>query len=163
MKQVGEQVDLGVELKIVRGRGAAPELVQLAEVLTGPAVISVYMRNNTGSCDKQNDALVEVAGEIKKRGYQLIAVSRDTAGSHGRYAEKKGIDYTLVSDPDDRFAQAVDAVIDKQMYGRKFRGPLRSAWVLAADGTVEAIIKKVDAKAHGEQVLGVLDGLKQES
>lgn len=159
MKRVGEVLDLDFEVKVVRGDGADQEVVRFGDLLTGSTVISVYMRNNTGSCDKQNDSLVEQATAISKRGWQVVGLSRDTGGSHQKYAAKKGIDYTLVSDPKDLFAQAADAVVEKKMYGRTFSGPLRSAWLLAPDGTVRAIVEKVDAKQHAEQVLAAIDSL----
>ncbi len=159
MKRVGDKVDLDFEVKVVRGDGADQEVVRFGDLLTGPTVVSVYMRNNTGSCDKQNDSLVEQAAVISKRGWQVVGLSRDTCGSHQKYAAKKGIGYTLVSDPKDLFAQAADAVVEKKMYGRTFHGPLRSAWLLAADGTIEAIVEKVDAKCHADQVLAAIDSL----
>ncbi|WP_221029624.1 redoxin domain-containing protein [Actomonas aquatica] len=159
MKQVGETLDLSFEVKVVRGAGAAPEVMRFGDLVTGPTVVSVYMRNNTGSCDKQNAALVADLAAIRERGYAVIAVSRDTAGSHERYATKLGIDYSLVSDPEDLFGQAADAIVEKKMYGRTFTGPLRSAWVLDGTGKVLAVIDKVDAKAHGAQVLSALDGI----
>ncbi|WED65557.1 redoxin domain-containing protein [Synoicihabitans lomoniglobus] len=152
-------MDLSFEIKVVRGTDASPETVRFTDLLTGPTVVSVYMRNNTGSCDKQNDALVADWAEINAAGFNVVGVSRDTGGSHIRYAAKKGIGYPLVSDPEDLFATAADAVIDKKMYGRVFRGPLRSAWVLDASGKILAIIEKVDAKTHGAQVLAAVSAL----
>lgn len=163
MKIIGDRLDLDFKVKVVRGPGSDPELVSFAELVTGPTVVSVYMRNNTGSCDKQNDALVEATEAIAARGYTMVGVSRDTGGSHKKYAVKKGIGYTLVSDPDDLFAQAVDAVVEKSMYGRTFEGPLRSAWILNGEGELLAVIEKVIAKSHGEQVLAKLDELKSVS
>lgn len=160
MKQVGDTLDLDFEVKVVRGEGAEPEMCSFADLVTGPTVVSVYMRNNTGSCDKQNDTLVEAQDAIGKLGYSILGVSRDTGGSHKKYAAKKAIGYTLVSDPDDLFAKAVDAVVEKSMYGRTFQGPLRSAWVLSPQGKILSIIEKVVAKAHGEQVLDTLKDLK---
>ncbi len=159
MKQAGDVLDLDFEVKAVRGEGADPEVVTFAELITKPTVVSVYMRNNTGSCDKQNDSLVAHASAIAAEGWQVIGLSRDTAGSHGKYAAKKSIGYTLVSDPKDLFAQAADAVVEKKMYGRTFEGPLRSAWLLRPGGEVAALIEKVDAKAHAEQVLAAIDSL----
>jgi thioredoxin-dependent peroxiredoxin len=78
------------------------------------------MRNNTGSCDQQNDTLAAAAAAIRARGFEVVAVSRDTEGSHQKYAVKKKIDYSLVSDPDDKFAHAVDAVVKKFMYGKTY-------------------------------------------
>ena len=159
MKGVGDKLDLGFEVKVVRHAGAAPELVRLADLMTGPTVISVYMRNNTGSCDRQVASLVEHAAAIRERGYGLMALSRDTAGSHGRYAAKQAIDFPLVSDPQDQFATAADAMVEKKMYGRTFQGPLRSAWVLDRAGRVVGLIDSVTAADHGPQVLALLASL----
>ena len=159
MKQVGDILDLGFEVKVVRGDGGDQEVVSFGDLISKPTVVSVYMRNNTGSCDKQNDALVADLDQITQRGWQVVALSRDTGGSHQKYAAKKGIAYVLVSDPKDLFAQAAEAVVEKKMYGRTYEGPLRSAWLLAPGGKVQAVIEKVEAKAHGEQVLAVIDSL----
>lgn len=89
----------------------------------------------------------------------MIALSRDTCGSHGRYAAAKSIPYPLVSDPSDQFARAADVLVTKSMYGRSFVGPSRSAFVLDRKGTVLAVVEKVDSARHGEQLLQVIKGL----
>ena len=63
-------------------------------------------------------------------------------------------------DPDDLFAQATDSVVEKSMYGRKFQGPARAAYVIDRDGTVLAVVEKVDTAAHGEQLQAVLAALR---
>lgn len=150
MIAVGNRLDTKFKLKIVKG-GVVREM-PFGELLTRPTIVSVYMKNNTGSCDKQNDSLVAHAAEFERAGYNVVAVSRDTAGSHTRYAAKKGIAYALVSDPKDEFAKATDSIVEKSMYGRTFFGPARAAYVLATDGTVLAAAEKVDTADHAGQL-----------
>jgi len=157
MIKTGQTLSTDFVLSVVRD-GTTAE-VQLKDLLTRPTVVSIYMRNNTGSCDKQNDSLVAHAAAIDRLGYNLVAVSRDTCGSHQKYAAKKSISYPLVSDPGDAFARAADAIVEKSMYGKTYEGPARAAFVLGTDGQVLAVIEKVDSKAHGEQVMTVLRGL----
>ncbi len=130
------------------------------DLLKRRTLVSVYMRNNTGSCDKQNDSLAAHAAEFARAGYDLVAISRDTVGSHLKYAAKKKNTHALVSDPGDLFAKAADAIVEKSMYGRKFFGPARSAFVLEPDGTVLAVIEKVDPANHAAQLKAVIAGLK---
>lgn len=158
MIQPGRKLNTAFSLKIVRD-GAAAE-VAFQDLLTRPTIVSVYMKNNTGSCDKQNDSLAAHAGEFAARGYNLVALSRDTCGSHLRYAAKKGIAYTLASDPEDRFARAADAIVEKSMYGKTYQGPARAAFVLAPDGAVLAVVEKVVPKDHAAQLHALLDTLK---
>ncbi len=157
MLSPGKRLKTHFKLMIVQG-GAARE-VTFAELLTRRTIVSVYMKNNTGSCDKQNDSLVAHAAEFDRAGYTLVALSRDTVGSQLKYAAKKKIGYVLASDPADRFAQAADSVVEKSMYGKTYLGPARAAWVLDQDGTVLAVAEKVDTADHAAQLRALIAGL----
>lgn len=150
MIKVGEKISAKLRLKVLEA--GKPRERTLAELLTRPTVFSIYMRNNTPSCDRQNDALSAVAGELDRLGYNLVAISRDTCGSHAKYAAKRGVTYVLASDPDNRFAEAADAIVEKMLYGRKYSGAARAAFVLAPDGTVLAVIEKIDTVDHAAQL-----------
>jgi peroxiredoxin Q/BCP len=155
----GKKLKTNFKLKVV-AQGVESE-VTFKDLLKRRTIVSVYMKNNTGSCDKQNDSLAAHTAEFTKAGYDLIAISRDTPGSHLKYAVKKKITYTLASDPTDLFAQAADAVVEKSMYGKKYFGPARAAFVLAPDGTVLAVAEKVDTADHAAQLKALIAGLKQ--
>jgi peroxiredoxin Q/BCP len=157
MIKAGKKMDTQFQLKVFR-KGAA-EVVSFGDLLTRRTIVSVYMRNNTPGCDRQNDSLTAHAEEFDRAGYNLVAISRDTCGSHAKYAAKKKISYTLASDPEDLFAQATGSVIEKSMYGRSFTGPARAAYVLDRDGTVLAVVEKVDTSDHAAQLRDVLAGL----
>lgn len=157
MIQVGQKIDTSIRFQVVEN-GVERE-TSLQELLTKPMVISVYMKNNTGSCDKQNQSLAEHAQQIMDKGYLLMAVSKDTCGSHKKYAQKFGISYLLASDPDTLISKVTDSIVEKSMYGKTYEGPSRSAFVIDTNGTVIGLIEKVDSKVHGEQVLALLDTL----
>jgi len=131
-----------------------------SELLDGPTVVSVYMRNNTSACDKQAAELSKVMQVVAKKGFKLIAISRDKVGSHEKYAQKHGYKYALVADPDDLFSKSVDGMVEKSMYGKKFLGPARAAYVFDVKGRLVAAVPKVEAAAHGAQVLEAIASLK---
>jgi len=158
MITAGQKIDLGFTLKVVH-RGEVRTAVFGDLIRERPVIVSVYMRNNTGSCDRQVDSLAAHAAEFAALGYGVIAVSRDTGGSHLKYAEKKGIPFILASDPGDAFARATDSLVSKSMYGRTFEGPARAAYVIACDGTVRGVIPKVDTKDHSAQLKALLVSL----
>jgi len=153
----GEKIDTDFTLSIVRD-GEEKE-VKFSELLTRPTIVSVYMRNNTPGCDKQNESLAEHADYFDKHGYNLVAISKDTCGSHRNYAEKMGINYILASDPDYKFARATDSIVTKKMFGKTFDAPSRSAYVIDTDGTVKGVIEKVDTKNHAEQLKELIETL----
>ena len=153
----GKKLRAKFKLTIVQD-GAVREVV-FADLLTRRTIVSVYMKNNTGSCDKQNDSLAAHAAEFDRAGYNLVALSRDTSGSHLKYAVKKKIPYVLASDPGDLFAQAADSIVEKSMYGKTYQGPARAAVVLDQDGTVLAVAEKVDTADHAAQLRALIAGL----
>jgi peroxiredoxin Q/BCP len=153
----GQKLNTRFTLKVFQD-GAA-HTMQFADLLTRRTIVSVHMRNNTPTCDRQVDALVAHAAELGREGWNVIALSRDTCGSHGRYAASKAIPFVLASDPDDKFAHAANAVVEKSMYGRTFRGPQRAAFLLERDGTVLGVIEKIDPAQLGEQLRALLKTL----
>lgn len=130
-----------------------------AELLDGPTIVSVYMRNNTSACDKQASQLGKIMQVVAKKGFKLIAVSRDKVGSHEKYSQKHGYKYPLVADPEDLFSKAVGGMVEKSMYGKKFLGPARAAYVFDAKGRLVGTVAKVDAPAHGAQLLEAIAAL----
>jgi peroxiredoxin Q/BCP len=105
------------------------------------------------------EGLRQHAADLDRAGYNVIALSRDTGGSHARYAAAKGISFVLASDSEDRFAHAVDAMIPKKMYGRSYVGPARAAFVIDRDGTILAVLEKIDAQNHGAELKALIKTL----
>jgi len=153
----GEKINTSFTLDVVMNGEQSTKT--FSELLTRPTVVSVYMKNNTGSCDKQNQSLAEHAGAFDERGYNLIAISKDSCGSHKKYAEKFNINYILASDPDYAFSKATDSIVEKSMYGKTYEGPSRSAFIIQTDGTVLAVIEKIDPKNHAAELLEIIDTL----
>jgi len=157
MISVGEQINTNFIVKAVH-EGQEQEVL-FSELLTNPTIVSVYMKNNTGSCDKQTASLAEHASWFADQGYDLMALSKDTCGSHKKYAEKQGISFTLLSDPDHAFAKATQSMVEKKMYGKVYEAPSRSAFVIDTDGTILAVIEKVNTKAHAEELKELVESL----
>jgi len=157
MIETGTQIDTDFSLDIVKD--GKEQTVTFSNLLDRPTIISVYMRNNTSGCDKQNKSLAEHADWFDEQGYNLVAISKDTCGSHKNYAEKLGINYVLASDPEYKFAKATDSVVEKQMFGNEYEAPTRSAYVIDNDGTVKAIIEKINTKDHASELKDVIKNL----
>ncbi|MDG5766929.1 redoxin domain-containing protein [Balneolales bacterium ANBcel1] len=158
MIKKGEKLDTSFTIEILDGE--QQKSVAFSDLLDRPVVVSVYMKNNTSGCDRQNSSLAEKAASIAQKGYRLIAISKDTCRSHKNYAEKLGINYLLASDPEHRFARATDSLVEKKMYGKTFTGPSRSAYFIDTDGTVQAVIEKIDTADHAAEVLRTIDEIQ---
>lgn len=159
MIEEGTKIDTHFTLDIVKD--GKEQTVKFSELLDRPAIVSVYMRNNTSGCDKQNKSLAEGSSWFNEQGFNVIAISKDTCGSHKNYAEKLGINYILASDPEYKFAEATDSIVEKNMFGNKFEAPTRSAYLIDTDGTVKSIIKKVNTKDHAAELKDMIRNLQK--
>ncbi|MEX0772115.1 MAG: redoxin domain-containing protein [Balneolales bacterium] len=154
MISIGKKINTDFTLKVCKGESGQD--ITFSDLLTRKTVVSVYMKNNTSSCDKQNKSLAGHAADFDSLGFNVLAISKDTCRSHKNYADKLGISYTLASDPEYNFAAATDSIVEKKMYGKTFNAPSRSAFIIDTDGTVLNIIKKVNAENHAEELLGLI-------
>lgn len=157
MIEAGQKINTDFTLDVVKS--GEEKTISFNELLDRPAVISVYMRNNTPGCDRQNKSLAGDASWFDEKGYNLIAISKDSCGSHKKYAQKKGLNYTLASDPDYKFAEAADSIVEKSMFGKKYQAPSRSAYIIDTDGTVLAVIPKVNTKHHAQELKDIINQL----
>ncbi len=154
----GTKADFDFTVKAVQN-GEEKE-INFKDLLDKPTIVSVYMKNNTSSCDRQTKDLADESSWFKENGYNLVAISKDTCGSHKRYAKKQGIDFTLVSDPDYKFAEATDSIVEKKMFGNEYEAPSRSAFVIDTDGTILDTVEKVNTKDHAGELKELVESLK---
>ncbi len=155
MVEPGAVIDMDFEVTVVQDGTA--ETVRFGDLIFGPTLVSLYMKNNTKSCDRQVSGLVGAAADLFARGVNVLAVSKDTPRAHLNYAAKYDLSFPLVSDPTHLVAQALDAVVEKKMYGKTYLGPARSAVLVDPSGTILARIEKVDTGRHAEQVGQLLE------
>ena len=85
------------------------------------------------------DALEELA----KLDCAAVGISPDPPERQAKFDEKHGLGFPLLSDPDKETAQAYGAWAEKNMYGKKVWGILRSAFLVGADGKLLGAFYKV--------------------
>ena len=118
-------------------------------------VLYFYPKDSTPGCTAEACNLRDNYAALRAAGYEIYGVSKDSTAFHGRFIEKNALPFTLLSDPSTEMLQAFGAWGEKKLYGKVSMGTLRKTFIIAADGTVERIIDKVDTKNHTEQILGV--------
>jgi len=128
--------------------------------LSGPKglVLYFYPKDDTPGCTLEATDFQRLLPRFRAAGYEVAGVSRDGAASHGRFREKHGLAFPLLTDADASFSSVVGAFGEKVLYGRKSVGMIRSTLVVDRDGTVRKSYPKVSAKGHAEAVLRFLEG-----
>ncbi len=86
----------------------------------------------------------------------MIGISRDLPAAQKKWKEKHGLPFPLLSDADTQVQQAWGVWQEKNMYGKKVMGTVRTTVLVGADGKVEKVFAKVKVDGHVQNVLELL-------
>lgn len=123
-------------------------------------VIYFYPRDNTAGCSLEAASFAEMIKKYAVRGTDVIGVSADSVKSHAAFAEKLGLPFTLLSDPEHTLLEAAQVWQKKKMAGREYMGIVRSTCIVGPDGIVRASWTRVKVDGHAEAVLQKLHELQ---
>ena len=116
-------------------------------------IIYFYPKDNTSGCTAEACNLRDNHAALVARGYNVIGVSKDSAASHRKFADKYDLPFMLLSDTSTQMLQAFGAWGEKKMYGKTVMGTIRRTFIFDENGVLERIIEKVDTKNHASQIL----------
>ena len=130
--------------------------IRLSDLKGRPVVLYFYPRDNTPGCTREACAFRDRQAEMKKLGAVVLGVSGDSIESHGKFRTNHGLNFPLLSDPDHQIAEKYGAWREKNMYGKKSLGIVRSTFLIGPTGKVVKVWKQVKVDGHDEQVLAAL-------
>ena len=83
----------------------------------------------------------------------MLGISPDTPKAQFKFKEKEGLPYTLLADDQKEAAKKFDVLKEKNMYGKKVMGIVRSTFLIGADGKIVHVFQPVKPEGHAEEVL----------
>lgn len=119
-------------------------------------VLYFYPKDDTEGCTLEAREFSARNAAFERAGAVVIGVSPDTPKSHDKFKSKHDLNLLLASDTDTTLAEAYGVWVEKAMYGRTFMGVERATFLIAPDGKIARIWRKVKAKGHAEAVLSEL-------
>jgi peroxiredoxin Q/BCP len=131
--------------------------IKLSDLKGKKVVLYFYPRDMTPGCTKEACGFRDDYSQLKKREVEVIGVSGDDQSSHQKFTEKYSLPFTLLSDPDHAMMEEYGAWGEKNMYGKKSMGVLRTTYIIDEDGKIAHIFKKVKTDTHSQDVLKVID------
>jgi peroxiredoxin Q/BCP len=132
------------------------ETVRLSDLRGSPVVLYFYPRDGTPGCTRQACGIRDAWDAFRERGAVVLGVSPDNESSHARFRAKYSLPFTLLADPDHRLAEQYGFWVEKSFAGRRYLGIERSTVVIAPDGTVAKVLRRVKPDAHADRVLAAL-------
>ena len=134
----------------------AGEPVRLSDFRGKPVVLYFYPKDDTPGCTTQARGIRDSYAEFERTGAVVLGISPDDAADHVKFREKYDLPFTLLADQDKAAAEAYGVYQEKNMYGKKVMGIVRTTFVIGPDGRIEKIYNKVKAKGHAGEVLAGL-------
>ncbi len=123
-------------------------------------VVYFYPKDYTPGCTKEACSFRDAASELAALDAAVVGVSADDAGAHQKFAQKHGLNFPLLVDPDKAMLEAYGAWGEKQMYGRRYMGVSRITYVIDPEGRVAKVWPKVTAEGHADEVRAALAELQ---
>ena len=125
----------------------------LSDYLNKNLILYFYPRDLTPGCTTESNEFNDNLSKIKKLGWNVVGVSRDTMKSHEKFIDKYSFKFPLISDEDEKVCKMFDVIKEKSLYGRKYMGIDRSTFLISREMKVLNIWRNVKVKGHVEEVI----------
>ena len=121
--------------------------VHLADLRGEKIVLYFYPAAMTPGCTTQACDFRDSLASLQGAGYAVVGISRDEPAKLKKFAERDGLTFPLLSDPDAEVHRAYAAWGEKMNYGKVIEGVIRSTFVIDEAGTIT--LPKYNVKATG--------------
>jgi peroxiredoxin Q/BCP len=130
--------------------------VTLAGLRGKSVVLYFYPKDDTSGCTTEACEFRDSWKDVQQSGAVVLGVSPDPVTSHQKFKQKYQLPFPLLADTDHRVADAYGAWGEKSMYGRKYRGILRTTFLIDPEGRIARVFEKVRPEGHAAEVLAAL-------
>ncbi len=130
--------------------------VSLSDFRGKRVVLYFYPKDNTPGCTRQACAFAGAYEGFKEANAVVIGISKDSAASHQKFAEKYALPFILLSDPERTAIEAYGVWQEKKNYGKVSMGVVRSTYVIDEKGMIEKVMPKVKPDTNAEEILTYL-------
>ena len=122
-------------------------------------VVYFYPKDSTPGCTREGQDFRDQYELFQAAGADVVGVSRDSLKSHENFKAKQSFPFDLISDAEEVLCKQFDVIKEKNMYGRKFMGVVRSTFLIDSSGVLRQEWRKVRVPGHVEAVLEAVQQL----
>jgi peroxiredoxin Q/BCP len=136
-----------------KGKDQNGNPVSLADYKGKKVVLYFYPEDDTPTCTIQACNLRDNYGLLKKEGFEVLGVSPDEEKKHKKFEAKYNLPFILLADPKHTIIDKYGVWDEKQLYGRKYMGILRTTFVLDEKGIIRKVFQRPKNKQHAEEIV----------
>jgi peroxiredoxin Q/BCP len=122
-------------------------------------VVYFYPRDDTPGCTTEAKGFEAASDKLEALSAAVVGVSKDSLESHAKFCTKYKLAFPLLSDPEGKTIEKYGAWGEKNMYGKKSMGIVRTTVVIDEQGVVRKVFSKVRVNGHVDAVLETLASL----
>lgn len=122
-------------------------------------IIYFYPKNHTQGCTLEAKDFARCYEDLKKKGFEVLGISKDTHKSHCNFRDKNDIPFILLSDKDREVHVLYDVLKLKKVYGREVMSTVRSSFIIDKDGTIIREYRNVRSKGHVDNIMKDIEEL----
>ena len=130
--------------------------VSLSDFLGKKVVLYFYPKDNTPGCTRQACAFAAAYEKFKQKDVVVIGISKDSAASHAKFAEKYNLPFLLLSDPELSAIEGYGVWQEKKMCGKVSMGVVRTTYIIDEKGVIEKVMPKVKPDTNAQEILDYL-------
>jgi thioredoxin-dependent peroxiredoxin len=135
-----------------KGTDQNGKTVSLAGYKGKKLILYFYPQDNTPTCTEEACNLRDNFAGLKKKGYQILGVSPDSARKHQHFIKKHELPFPLMVDENLTAIKAYGCWGPKVTFGKAYDGVYRTTFLIDEQGVIEKIVAKVESKRHAEQL-----------
>jgi peroxiredoxin Q/BCP len=132
------------------------ETVRLSSYKGRKVLVFFYPKALTPGCTTQACGLRDIAGDVGDT--VIVGISPDQPEKQAQFDAKYELGYPLLSDPEHAVAEAFGVWGEKSLYGRKYMGIIRSAFLIDEKGKIAEAWPKISPKDTPKNLLAALKG-----
>ena len=130
--------------------------VSLAAFRGKKVVVYFYPKDNTPGCTRQACAFRDAYEGFRSADVAVIGISKDSEGSHQKFAEKFDLPFLLVSDPERTAIEAFGVWQEKKLYGKVSMGVVRATFIIDESGVIEKVFPRAKPDTNAAEILAYL-------
>ncbi|HEY2582714.1 MAG TPA: thioredoxin-dependent thiol peroxidase [Mucilaginibacter sp.] len=130
--------------------------VSLSDFKGKNVILYFYPKDDTPGCTAEACSFRDNYQSMLSKGFEVVGVSTDDEKSHKKFETKFNLPFALIADTDKNIVEAYGVWGEKNMFGKKYMGTIRTTFLINTAGIIDKIINKVDTQNSSQQVIDLL-------